>query len=148
MSSYHLAQVNIARMRAPLDSPVMAEFVALLPIVNAEADRSPGFVWRLSTPEGDATSIKAFDDPMILVNMSVWASVEALKAFVYRSGHISPLRDRLKWFEKPDRESMAMWWIPAGHIPTVEEAKARLEYRREHGDTEFAFSFASVFAPP
>jgi len=76
----------------------------------------------------------------------VWESVDALKAFVYRSGHIGPLRDRLKWFEKPTRDSMAMWWIPAGHIPTVEEAKERLEHRRAHGDTEFAFSFTNVFA--
>src|SRR5262249_31403837 len=114
----------------------------------AEADRSPGFVWRLQTPDGDATSIHAFDDPMILVNMSVWESAEALKEFVYRSGHIGPLRDRLKWFEKPARDSMAMWCIAAGRIPTVEEAKERLEHRRAHGDTEFAFSFQNVFAPP
>ena len=135
-------------MLAPLDSPIMAGFVALLPTVNAEADRSPGFVWRLETSDGDATSIRAFDDPMILVNMSVWESVEALKDFVYRSGHVVPLRDRGQWFERPQQAHLAMWWIPAGHIPTVEEARERLEYLRTHGPSGFAFTFTALFAPP
>jgi hypothetical protein len=148
VSLFHLAQVNVARMLAPLDSPVMAGFVALLPTVNAEADRSPGFVWRLETPDGDATSIRAFEDPMILVNMSVWESVEALKDFVYRSGHIVPLRERAQWFERPQQAHLAMWWIPAGHIPTVEEARERLEHLRTHGPSAFAFTFTASFAPP
>ena len=142
---FHLAQINVARMLAPLDSPVMAEFVALLTAVNAEADASLGFVWRLQTPDGDATSLQAFDDPMVLVNMSVWESVEALKSFAYQSGHRSPLRDRSKWFELPKQAHLALWWIPAGHVPTVQEGIERLEHRRAHGDTERAFSFAKVF---
>jgi len=145
---YHLAQVNIARMIAPLDSPTMAGFVAQLAPVNALADQSPGFVWRLQTPDGDATAVQAYDDPFIIVNLSVWESVEALKEFVYRSGHLAPLRDRLKWFEKPTQAHLAMWWIPAGHIPSVEEARDRLEFRRAHGDTPVAFSFAALYPRP
>ncbi|HEV8148334.1 MAG TPA: DUF3291 domain-containing protein [Bryobacteraceae bacterium] len=145
---FHLAQINVARMLAPLDSPAMAEFVALLTVVNAEADASLGFVWRLQTPDGDATSVQAFDDPMVLVNMSVWESPETLKAFAYQSGHRGPLRDRSKWFELPKQPHLALWWIPAGHTPTVQEGIERLEYRRAHGDTEHAFSFAKLFPEP
>lgn len=145
---YHLAQVNIARMIAPLDSPVMQGFVSQLPPINALADQSPGFVWRLQTAEGDATSVQAYEDPRILVNLSVWESLEALQEFVYRSGHVGPLRDRLKWFEKPTQAHLATWWIPAGHIPSVAEARDRLEFRRASGDTAAAFSFASPFPRP
>ena len=107
---YHLAQVNIARLLAPLVSPALADFVAQLAPVNALADRSPGFVWRLQ----DATSVRPYDDPMILPNLSVWDSVEALKEFAYRSGHVVPLRDRARWFERPQQAHLALWWIPAG----------------------------------
>ena len=145
---YHLAQVNIGRIVAPIDSPEMAGFVAQLQPINALADRSPGFVWRLQSASGNATEIQSYDDPRVAINMSVWESVETLKEFVYKSGHIAPLRDRLKWFEKPTEAHMAMWWIPAGHIPSVAEAKDRLEYRRKHGDTVVAFSFANPFPSP
>src|SRR5262249_43693540 len=148
MTHYHLAQVNVARMIAPLDSPVMAGFVAQLPVINALADHSPGFVWRLQTPEGDATAIQAFEDPLILVNLSVWESVEALRNFAYKSAHAGPLRDRLQWFEKPKEAHLALWWIPAGHIPSVEEARDRLALRRAHGDTPAAFSFKHPYPPP
>src|SRR5213594_3529563 len=107
---YHLAQVNIARMLAPLDSPAMAGFVAQLPIVNAIADRSMGFVWRLETAEGDATAVRASDDPLILFNLSVWGSVEALKEFTYLSGHAGPLRSRAHWFVRPMDAHLALWW--------------------------------------
>jgi hypothetical protein len=145
---YHLAQVNIARMLAPLDSPVMAEFVAQLPAVNALADGSPGFVWRLETAEGDATAIRAYDDPRILFNLSVWESIQALKDFTYASGHLGPLRNRGQWFEQPTQAHFALWWIPAGHIPSVEEAVDRLEFRRAHGDTAVSFSFAGPYPAP
>src|ERR1700730_5665665 len=141
---YHLAQVNIARLLAPLDSPALADFVAQLAPVNALADRSPGFVWRLQ----DATSVRPYDDPMILPNLSVWDSVEALKEFAYKSGHVVPLRDRAKWFERPQQAHLALWWIPAGHIPTVQEAVERLEFRRKHGDTAVAFSIATPYPAP
>lgn len=145
---FQLAQINVARMLAPLDSPQMADFVALLSVVNAEAERSMGYVWRLQTEDGDATSLHAFDDPMILVNMSVWESVETLRTFTYQTGHRGPLRDRSKWFELPKSPHMALWWVPPGHRPSVQEGIERLEHRRAHGDTERAFSFTNVFPAP
>jgi len=146
-SHYHLAQVNVGRIVAPIDSPEMAGFVSQLQPINALADNSPGFIWRLQTPAGDATAIQPYDDPRININLSVWESVEALKQFVYQSRHIGPLRDRLKWFEKPVEAHMAMWWVPAGHIPSVEEAKERLQFRRTWGDTAVAFSFTAPYPP-
>lgn len=145
---YHIAQVNIARMRAPLDSPEMAEFASQLPVVNAAADGSPGFVWRLTTPEGDATAVRAYEDVLILFNLSVWESVEALKQFTYSGGHVSALRDRGRWFEAPTQAHLALWWIPAGHVPSVEEAVERLAFRREHGDTAAAFGLLKPAARP
>ncbi|MGI8745799.1 MAG: DUF3291 domain-containing protein [Bryobacteraceae bacterium] len=146
MSLFHLAQINVARMLAPLDSPAMAGFVAQLAPVNAIADQSPGFVWRLQTENGDATAVQASADPAVIVNLSVWESLEALREFTYKSGHRGPLRQRAEWFTKPLEHYFALWWIPAGHIPTVEEAWERLEHRRLHGDTPVAFSFAKAFS--
>lgn len=144
MKHYHLAQVNIGRIVGPLDSAVMADFVAQLDSVNALADQSTGFVWRLQ----DATGVQAYEDPLILVNLSVWESVETLRQFTYKSGHAAPLRDRSKWFEKPAQAHFAMWWVPAGHIPSVAEARERLEYRRTSGDSPIAFSFGKPYAEP
>jgi uncharacterized protein DUF3291 len=126
----HLAQVNIALPREPLDSPALAEFVAALEPINALADASPGFVWRLQTEEGDATGIRAFGDDRLIVNMSVWESLPALRAFVYSSGH---------------RE--VLWWVPAATLPTIAAAEARLEHLREHGPTPYAFTFRESFPP-
>ena len=148
MSDYHLAQINIARMLAPVDDPLLVEFVAQLAPVNSLADQSPGFVWRLQTESGDATSLKVYDDDMIIVNLTVWENVEALREFVYKSTHSGVMRDRKKWFEKFDGPYYAMWWVPAGHIPSTQEAKERLEYLREHGDSPFAFSFKNIFFAP
>jgi hypothetical protein len=145
MANYHLAQINIARMLAPIDDPAMAEFVAQLAPVNALADQSPGFVWRLQTESGDATSIKVYDDDMIIVNLTVWESMEALREFVYKGPHHGVLRDRKRWFEKFDGPYTVLWWVSAGHIPGMEEGKERLDYFREHGDTEYAFSFQHLF---
>jgi hypothetical protein len=147
MTTHHLAQINIARMLAPIDDPVMAYFVANLPSINALAEQSPGFVWRLQSDGGDATSIKVYDDEMIIINITVWEDPDSLRAFVYKSDHFGFLRDRKRWFEKFDGPYYAMWWIPAGHIPTTEESKERLEHFREHGDSPFAFSFKKVFPP-
>ena len=149
MGQFHLAQLNIGRIRGPIDSEIMAGFVALLDSVNALADQSAGFVWRLQDSAGDATSFRPFDDDAsMLVNMSVWDSVETLRAFVYKSAHSEPLRRRAEWFERPTQAYTALWWIPAGHIPSIAEAVERLEYRRAHGDTPYAFSFATPFPPP
>ena len=147
MSTCHLAQVNIARMLAPLEEPLMAGFVARLDEINALADRSPGFVWRLQTDAGNATYLRPYEDNRIIVNLSVWESVEHLKEFVYRSAHAELMRGRNQWFEKFDGPYMALWWLKVGHIPTVEEAKERLDHLRKHGECEFAFSFKRVYAP-
>ena len=144
-SSYHIAQVNIARMRGPLDDPIMAGFVARLAEINELADQSPGFVWRLQTDEGDATYLRPYDDDRILVNLSVWETIEQLKEYVYKTAHGAVLRQKREWFEKFDQAYMAMWWVEEGHIPTIAEAKQRLEYLQKHGETAHAFTFKRIF---
>jgi hypothetical protein len=143
---HHLAQLNVARFKAPMDDPVMAAFVAELDPVNAIADGTPGFVWRLQTEEGNATGIHAFDDDLMLVNMSVWESVEVLADFVYRSGHIDVMRRRREWATRMAEAHMCLWWIPAGTIPTLGEAIDRLDQLREHGPTPRAFTFKKRFS--
>ncbi len=148
MTHWQLAQINVARAIGTAHSPEMAEFHAQIPAINALADASPGFIWRLQDATGDATSIRASEDPYVLVNMSTWASLEALKSFVYRSGHAGVFGERHRWFEKPTLAHQALWWVPAGHIPTVEEGMARLERLRGPGPNRFAFTFAHGFAAP
>ncbi len=143
----HLAQLNVGRLLAPLESETLAGFVAALEPINALADGHPGFVWRLQTDAGDATSIRPTDDNLFLVNMSVWSSLEALRAFVYTTAHVQILRQRRAWFEQLATSHMVLWWVPAGHIPTVEEALARLERLRRDGPTPAAFTFRSPFEP-
>ena len=125
----------------------MAGFVARLDEINALADHSPGFVWRLQTTEGNATYLRPYDDDRILINMSVWETVEALREFVYRTTHAELLRQRHEWFEKFAGAYLALWWVPAGHIPGIDEAKKRLEHIETHGPTQFAFTFKAVFQP-
>jgi hypothetical protein len=144
---FHLAQVNIALPREPLTAPLLADFVAQLEPINALADRSPGFVWRLQTPEGDATGVKAFGDDRIIVNMSVWESLDALTAYVYRSDHVAVMKQRRRWFE-PMQMYMALWWVPAGELPSVRDAEERLEHLRAHGPSPHAFTFRTPFPPP
>jgi hypothetical protein len=144
----HLAQVNVARMRAPLDDPLLAGFVARLDEINALADAAPGFVWRLQTEGGDATAIRAYDDDRILFNLSVWETPDALKDFVYRTAHHDVLRQRDGWFDRLDVAWMAMWWVPEGHVPSVDEAKDRLERLRRDGPTPESFTFRRAFDPP
>jgi hypothetical protein len=139
--------VNIALPRAPIDAPELAEFVALLEPVNVLADGSAGFVWRLQTEDGDATGIRAFDDDRLIVNMSVWESIEHLAEFVYRSDHVAVMRRRREWFERM-RLHMALWWIPVGHTPTVTEAEERLAHLRDLGPSPFAFTFKQRFPAP
>ncbi len=146
-SGFHLAQLNIGRMLGPIDSPIMAEFVGQLDEINALAEHSPGFVWRLVGAGNDATSLRPFPDDFIIVNMSVWQDIDALKTYVYHSDHARVFKDRRKWFEKMGEAYMVLWWIPAGHIPTVEEAKARLMHLREHGASTHAFTFRNVHPP-
>jgi hypothetical protein len=145
---YQLAQCNIGRAKGPMDGSVMAGFAARLDDINALADGAPGFVWRLQTDAGNATSIQTFEDPLILVNLSVWESPEHLRAFVYRSDHANVMRQRRQWFERFEGMYLVLWWVPAGHIPTTTEAKERLAHLEKHGDTPHAFSFARLFPSP
>jgi hypothetical protein len=134
-------------MKAPMDDPIMSGFVSRLEEINALADGSPGFVWRLQTDEGDATYLRPFADDRIIVNMSVWESVDALKNFTYRTSHAELLRQRKEWFESFDGVFLAMWWIPAGHIPGIDEAKKRIEHLEAHGPSQFAFTFRTILPP-
>ena len=148
MAATHLAQVNIGRIKAPLDDPAMAGFVSRLEELNALADGSDGFVWRMQDGEGEGnTYLRPFDDDRLLVNMSVWESVEQLRAYTYNGAHAEVLRQRRDWFEKFERVAVALWWVPAGHIPTMDEAKRRLQSLDEHGPTPFAFTFKMLFSP-
>src|SRR5258706_287381 len=133
--TFHLAQVNIGRVVAPVDDPKIAGFMAQLDEVNALAEAAPGFVWRLQTSSGNATDVPYNDDPFVLVNMSVWESVETLRDYVYRSRHVEVLRDRAQWFQKMEKPHYCLWWVPAGHIPTVAEGRERLEPYQEHRPT-------------
>ena len=148
MVQYHLAQLNIARMVAPIDEPPMDSFQAQLDRINALAECSPGFIWRLQDEDGDATSIQAFDDPLILVNMSVWESLESLHQYVYKSDHMKVLRNRREWFSHLDGPSLVLWWVRQGHQPDVAEAKHRLELLAKKGPTADAFNFGKQFPSP
>jgi hypothetical protein len=145
---WRLAQVNIARMKGPLDSALMAGFVARLDEINALADRSPGFVWRLQGEAGNATYLRPYDDDRILFNLSVWRSIDDLRAYVYHGAHAELLRQRQEWFERFEDVYVALWWIEVGCLPSVEEAKARLAHLAEFGSTPVAFTFKTTFAPP
>jgi hypothetical protein len=144
----HLAQVNVATLRAPLDGPELAGFVAQLEPLNALADQSPGFVWRLQTEDGDATAIRPFDDDRVMVNLSVWASLEDLRTFVYATRHLEVMRHRRDWFHRMPDPYLALWWVPAGTIPTVAEARDRLELLAAKGPTTDAFTFRAPFPEP
>ncbi|MFI9064243.1 DUF3291 domain-containing protein [Streptomyces sp. NPDC053429] len=145
-AAVHLAQLNIAKLRHPLDDPRVAPFVEMLDPVNAAADGAPGFVWRL-VGEGapDATALRPAGDDVI-VNLSVWESQDALWDFAYRSGHLEVMRRRREWFERHVEAHLVLWWVPAGHLPTVDEALERLTDLREHGPSPRAFTFASSYS--
>jgi hypothetical protein len=146
--TFHLAQCNVVKLKASLDSPLVAGFVAALDPINALADAAPGFVWRLKTEDGDATSIRVFDDDQILLNMSVWESIETLKDYVYRSGHMEVLRQRRQWAEHFVSAQSTMWWILAGELPEPTEAVVRLAGLERDGPTPYAFTFQRPFKSP
>lgn len=145
--NYVLAQANIARLRAPIDDPMLAHFVNNLDRINRLAEDSPGFVWRLQTEGGNATSLRAFEDDMIVVNLSVWEDRDSLFSYVYKSEHVEFFRRGREWFEKLDTPVLVMWWIPADHRPTPLEARERLEHLQQHGPTPHAFTFKEWFEP-
>jgi hypothetical protein len=143
---FHLAQINIAKMLAPIDSPVMAEFVANLDSINALAEGSDGFVWRLKDDVNNATSIRVYNDDFIIVNMSVWENANALHQFVYHSMHVEIFKQRKKWFEQMKDMHMALWYIPADYTPTASDGVERLDYLRANGETPHAFTYRSKFS--
>ena len=147
MNEHHLAQLNIARARAEMTDEIMSGFVSRLDEINALADQSPGFVWRLQSEDGDATAIRIFDDPLLLVNMSVWEDIASLKNYVYRTAHVDLIRDRDAWFHKVQSSHQVLWWIPRSHIPSLEEARAKLELLDAQGPTAAAFTFAKPHSP-
>ena len=146
-SGWQLAQVNIGRLRAPVDHPMIKDFVDNLAPVNALAEASPGFVWRLTGEGDDATDLQPYEDPLIAINMSVWTDIPSLGAFVYRGDHVQIMRRRRDWFEHMD-VYMVLWWVPAGHRPTIDEAKDRLALLEAHGPTPQAFTFKAPFPAP
>ena len=147
MSAYQLAQLNIANLKAPLDSPELKDFVDNLDRINALAESSPGFVWRLKGDGNDATSLRPLGDN-VLVNMSVWRDVAALKDYVYSSAHTQVMRRRREWFTRMGEAYLALWWVPAGHEPTLAEAVAKLTLLREKGPSPAVFTFGEAFAAP
>jgi len=148
MSAYELAQLNIGIIKGAMDSPVMADFAANLDRINALADRSPGFVWRLQTEDGDATAIRPFDNDNMLVNMSVWRDLESLHKYVYSSAHIDVMRRRREWFERMPEAFLVLWWVPKDHRPSVAEAIAKLAALRANGPAQDAFTFRQPFPAP
>jgi len=147
MSVLELAQLNIARLRAPLDSPLLADFVANLDRINRLADAAEGFRWRLQSDEGDATSLRPFGEDVI-VNMSVWRDLDALRQFVYNSAHTEILKRRREWFAQAPQAHAVLWWVPVGHRPSLSEAADRLERLRQHGPSSTAFTFGKIFDAP
>lgn len=150
---HHLAQVNVSRLLAPLDSRLLADFVAALDEVNAEADRAPGFVWRLQTEDGNATAVRGFgwdagDSHGVIVNLTVWRDVEALAEYVFSGRHLEIMRRRRTWFQRAAEATTALWWVPAGTLPTTDDAEHRVRLLRVHGATPAAFTFRHLFPPP
>jgi hypothetical protein len=145
MAHFQLAQLNVARMLAPLEAPVMAGFVARLDEINQLADAAPGFIWRLQTEEGDATALRPFDADL-LVNLTLWADLESLANFVYRSAHSELMRQRRSWFSQEPEATLVLWWIPSGDLPTLDQAAERLALLRRHGPTARAFTFRQPYA--
>ncbi|MGO4291029.1 DUF3291 domain-containing protein [Chitinophaga sp. RAB17] len=144
--TYHIAQINIGRVLAPMDSPVMSTFVERLDDINALADNSEGFVWRLKDDNNNASSIRVFEDDTLIVNMSVWKDIDTLYAYTYQTAHTEILKRRKEWFEKMGEMQLALWYVPQGHVPTVAEAEERLTYLRENGPTPYAFTFKQRFS--
>lgn len=145
---YHLAQLNVARARFAMDDPRFRDFVDALAPVNLSGENSPGFIWRLQTDEGDATGIRMFDDDRLLVNLTVWETLEHLKDFVRSETHMAIMRRRAEWFQKTDQATLVLWWVPAGHIPSPAEAEEKLQRLRREGPGPLAFDFRTTFPAP
>ncbi|NGN97540.1 DUF3291 domain-containing protein [Grimontia sp. S25] len=143
----HLAELNISIAKANIDDPLLKDFVDNIPSVNSTAESSRGYVWRFKDSYSKVLSYRLFGNPNTLINLSVWESADALKQFMFKTHHVGIMKRRNEWFEKPNSHNFVMWWIPEGHIPSLEEAKERLEHLREHGESEYAFTFRQFFEP-
>jgi hypothetical protein len=148
MTQWHLAQMNVGTALFPMGDPRIAGFVNRLDEINALAEESPGFIWRLKSDSGNATDIKLTDNPLFIVNMSVWESVEALFDFTYKTAHAPVMAKRREWFEKPVEMHMVLWWVEAGRFPDAKEGLERLAHLRAHGPSEQVFTFKQRFAAP
>ena len=151
--SFDLAQVNVSRLLAPLDQPLLAQFMAALDEVNASGDEAAGFRWRLQTEDGNATSVRAFgwdvaDSHGVIVNLTTWSSVETLADLVFSGRHLEVMRRRREWFARAAEPMTALWWVPAGHRPSTDEAEERVRRLRQHGPTPYVFSFRAPFPRP
>jgi len=147
LTTYHLAQLNIAVMKEPLESPTMADFVANLDRINALAEAAPGFVWRFQTAAGDATAMRPLGDDT-LINLSVWRDLASLDAYVYQSAHVEIMRRRREWFQRLREAHVVLWWVATGHQPDIDEAIGKLNRLRQHGPSQEAFSFRQAYAAP
>lgn len=147
MSEYELAQLNIAKMRMPMESPGMADFTNNLDRINALAESSPGFVWRLKDDSGNASALRPFGEEL-LVNLSVWKDVESLQKFVFKTAHADIMKRRMEWFDRMEDAYMVLWWVPAGHRPNEAEAGQKLALLRTRGVGPDAFTFRQTFSPP
>lgn len=145
MTDYHIAQVNIGRILGPMDGDIMYGFASRLEEINALADGYEGFVWRLQTDEGDATALRPYEDDRMLINMSVWETIDSLWDYTYKSVHVELLKNRRDWFEHMKEVYTCLWWVPVGDIPTPNDAKERLAYLSEHGATPYSFTFKKRF---
>ena len=145
---WQLAQLNIGTTLYPVEDPRMEGFTGRLDTINALAEASPGFVWRMQSESGNATDIPVGEDPLLIANLSVWETVEALYAFTYQTTHREVMTGRRQWFQRPEGAYQVLWWVPAGHRPTLAEAMARLEHLREEGPGPRAFTFKASHPPP
>lgn len=143
-SEFQLAHLNVAQLKAPTSDPLLADFVARIPGVNALGDSTPGFVWRLHDGSDEAGP-DPFADPLLLINLSVWESVDALRAFVYAGAHAQVMRDRRRWFDSGGQAPYVLWWVRSGERPTLIDAKRRLESLRDNGPSPSAFTFVRTF---
>lgn len=143
--TYHIAQLNIAKMLAPIDSDIMHGFVSRLDEINALAEQSEGFVWRLKGDDNNATAIRIFEDDMLIINLSVWESIDALHTYTYKTAHAELIKGRKDWFSALGKPHMALWWVKAGDIPLTTDAKERLEYLQANGASPYSFTFAKRF---
>jgi len=147
-SEWHVAQINVGTIKYPQDDPRMSGFMNRLDEINALAERSPGYVWRMQSESGNATDIDVGGAALFIANMSVWVSVETLFDYVYKTVHREVMIQRRRWFERPADLYQALWWIPAGHIPSAEEGLFRIEVLKEKGPSPAAFTFNERFLAP